>query len=709
MLTWRNLPLIRKFLLIALLQLLILIIATVVITVIQDQGDRLTLTQIDSQAQQNELADDIRVQIFLLERVQQRAFQEVREPDFNPETTDLFAIHDDVLEDIRDDAELLRGSLVEDAQNDPTRIDAINDEFEALELGLAHAEEDFTELFLVTQRLTDPQTGALIQLRNAGSELTAETEPFLTSQVVLIQDLERTLVEVGSEEEWASLTTAVQNVRDETGRGSVIVAATAYTEQLQTVITLVERVTVLQEEAQTSFIELATITERIVTLTRSGQSVVTDQGEAVSATIFGLALILLTVTLVIFGQSVSRQATTLLDLSTRMSTPATLQPDLVATKTDEFSAIRERLNEMGVQRDELEVEMRGRIARATRDLNAAAEVGRMIVEIPEPIQMTENVLTIILESFNFYYSQVFLVNGRTANLVANASRDGRDLSERRYSVTVGADSAVGRAAASGQPVMASEADSGNFHELSEVLVRSRAQLAVPMRIGALVIGVLDVQTDREVDLQEDVIAVFQIIADQLAIALESARLSTELDTLEQRLGSNVQANVGQRWAEFLKQQMGEISLMYHQDTAQTTYLSEPLPAAMQHALEAGELIRTSNGDGEPSLTVPIRIRDQVIGAFNFTGPYLDELTDDDMRLVETVVDRVGLALENLRLVQQATQRAEYEQIVNDITTQIVGSTDVNFILQTTVRELGRILGAPQTSVQLKRGDSDGRR
>jgi GAF domain-containing protein len=66
---------------------------------------------------------------------------------------------------------------------------------------------------------------------------------------------------------------------------------------------------------------------------------------------------------------------------------------------------------------------------------------------------------------------------------------------------------------------------------------------------------------------------------------------------------------------------------------------------------------------------------------------------------------VGLALENLRLVEQTARRAEHEQILNEITAKIVGSTDVEHILQTTVKELGRVLGAPQTSVRLRREEA----
>lgn len=706
MFAWRSLSLGQKFVRIALLQILILMPAIVVIVIIQDQFDSGTLERIETRATQNELANDIRVEIVQLERIQQTAFEQVREPGFNPETTGLFTAHSDVVEEIREQSELLQAALL--SAGDAPDV-AINSEFEALDAGIAEVEEDFTEFFLLTQQLTDPQTGALVTMRNAGSELAADTEVFLQPQIILIQDFERSLVEVGEDDEWGSLTTAVQNVRDQTGRGSVIVNAEAYQAEIATVQVLIERVSTLEEQATTSFSELSNITERIVTLSRSGVSTPVDGGEAASGIILLLALAAMAGSLIFFGRSVQSEVVEVLNLSTRMSSTATLEPEVLVVKSNEIALLRSRLADMGVQRDELEVEMRARIARATRDLNITAEIGRVIVDAVDPVAMTNKALEVILEGFDFYFAQVFLVSGSQANLVASTTRDGRDVSERQYSVPVGAETAVGQVTVTGTPVLLDGDDTIGFHEASEVLGRSRAQLTVPMRIGTQVTGALDIQSDRNDVLQEDMIAVFQIVADQLAVALESARLTSEVNTLEQRLGSTQQANVGQRWADFLRQQQGEMALAYLYDNSQVDVLTEPIPSHMEEALERGTLMVTGNGDGDPNLTVPIRIRDQVIGVFNFSGPYLNQLSEEDKALVETVVDRVGLALENLRLVQQATQRAEYEQIVNDITTQIVGSTDVNFILQTTVRELGRILGAPQTSVQLKRGDADGRK
>src|SRR5690606_40064923 len=115
---------------------------------------------------------------------------------------------------------------------------------------------------------------------------------------------------------------------------------------------------------------------------------------------------------------------------------------------------------------------------------------------------------------------------------------------------------------------------------------------------------------------------------------------------------------------------------------------------------SGSVVMSENGHDEGvKLAVPIKVRGEVIGAFGFGGDALRGLSEDDVGLIEAGVERVGLALEHMRLVEESSRRVEQEHILNEITARIVGSTDVDEILQTTVRELGRVLRAPQTTVQ----------
>jgi GAF domain-containing protein len=231
-------------------------------------------------------------------------------------------------------------------------------------------------------------------------------------------------------------------------------------------------------------------------------------------------------------------------------------------------------------------------------------------------------------------------------------------------------------------------------------------MALPMRIGDVIIGALDVQSVAPNAFDEDVVAVFQVMADQLAIALDNARLQTELVRARQDLEIIEHQITADTWEAYRQVRSPGGPLGYEMQGESVVPHVESSPVPVQRAIDTGLVVTLDDGDGEIQLAVPIRVRGEVIGAFGFGGETVGSLTEDDLGLVEAIVDRVGLALENLRLVEETARRAEHEQILNEITAKIVGATDVGQILQTAVLELGRVLRAPQTSVQLRQEDTD---
>lgn len=69
-------------------------------------------------------------------------------------------------------------------------------------------------------------------------------------------------------------------------------------------------------------------------------------------------------------------------------------------------------------------------------------------------------------------------------------------------------------------------------------------------------------------------------------------------------------------------------------------------------------------------------------------------------MVQAISDRAAFALENARLLEETRRRAEQEETIANVTTQIGASTDFNRILQTTIQELGRVLGTSRSFIQL---------
>ena len=76
-------------------------------------------------------------------------------------------------------------------------------------------------------------------------------------------------------------------------------------------------------------------------------------------------------------------------------------------------------------------------------------------------------------------------------------------------------------------------------------------------------------------------------------------------------------------------------------------------------------------------------------------------------MVQSISERAALALENARLLENATRRAEQEETIAHITTQIGSSSDFNRILQTTIQELGQALGVSRTFIQLSPPPTNG--
>jgi GAF domain-containing protein len=75
-------------------------------------------------------------------------------------------------------------------------------------------------------------------------------------------------------------------------------------------------------------------------------------------------------------------------------------------------------------------------------------------------------------------------------------------------------------------------------------------------------------------------------------------------------------------------------------------------------------------------------------------------TPQQIKFYTTVAQQMVAALENLRLLNASQRRARREEIIREITGKIRGATTVEDILQTTVMELSKVLGASRGGITL---------
>ena len=101
------------------------------------------------------------------------------------------------------------------------------------------------------------------------------------------------------------------------------------------------------------------------------------------------------------------------------------------------------------------------------------------------------------------------------------------------------------------------------------------------------------------------------------------------------------------------------------------------------------------------MAVPVILRGLPLGVLGFhrlagAGAWRPE----EIAMVRMIADRLALAVENIRLLEDTQRRARQEQLVGEVTTRIRAPMDMDTILQTAVRELGQALGAGRVSFYL---------
>ncbi|OGO34130.1 MAG: hypothetical protein A2Z03_05275 [Chloroflexi bacterium RBG_16_56_8] len=119
------------------------------------------------------------------------------------------------------------------------------------------------------------------------------------------------------------------------------------------------------------------------------------------------------------------------------------------------------------------------------------------------------------------------------------------------------------------------------------------------------------------------------------------------------------------------------------------------------------MVKPKNDEEQPSIVVPIKLRGQVIGVMNIKAPsHNREWTRDEILLTEAVSERLALALENARLIQDSQRRAAKEQAIGEITAKIGASINMRNVLQTAVEELGRALPGSEVVIRFQNNNGN---
>jgi len=185
---------------------------------------------------------------------------------------------------------------------------------------------------------------------------------------------------------------------------------------------------------------------------------------------------------------------------------------------------------VGISRDVTElVTVREMAERRAQQLTTAAEIARDVSSSLQPEELLNRVVNLVRDRFGFYHASVFLVepSGEYAILRESTGEAGRQMKEAGHKLAVGSKSTVGQATATGKSLVINDVTLDPTHRPNPLLPDTRAECAIPLQIGARILGAMDVQSTQPNAFSPDDINILQILADQLSTAIANSELLAE--------------------------------------------------------------------------------------------------------------------------------------------------------------------------------------
>jgi signal transduction histidine kinase len=339
--------------------------------------------------------------------------------------------------------------------------------------------------------------------------------------------------------------------------------------------------------------------------------------------------------------------------------------------------------------------------RRAQQLEAVSQVGRRVTSIVEMDQLLAEVVRLIREQLGYYHVHVFLVEGGSNQIVLRAASGhaGETLKRQPVRLKIGQEGLTGWVAAAGEPVLCNDVSREPRYHPHALLPKTQAELAVPLRVGDVVVGVLDVQSERRDAFHADDAKALQILADQVAIAIENAHLfertrrqmeamralhDISLDITAHLEQEEVLAAVLEQATHFLGAQGSSLGIVNRAAGVVRLIATHNLPAeyrgvalaigegASGRVVQTGEAVIVNdyahwdarspvfrNSPFDAIISVPLRRDGEVFGALSVVDSGARRpFKDQDAQLLSLFADLAGIALRNAELYSQVRLAGE---------------------------------------------------
>jgi len=164
-----------------------------------------------------------------------------------------------------------------------------------------------------------------------------------------------------------------------------------------------------------------------------------------------------------------------------------------------------------------------------KETEALYRINQGLVASVDPLRLMQEAVTLLQESFDYYYAQIYVRDPATGDFVVRAGSGeiGKALIANGHRLSA-EEGIVGHTAKTGAPFLTNNVDEVSFFIRNALLPDTRSELAVPIQFDGQFLGLLDIQQAPPRILTQRDLQLVGSAANQLAVALQKAQLYADL-------------------------------------------------------------------------------------------------------------------------------------------------------------------------------------
>ncbi len=385
-------------------------------------------------------------------------------------------------------------------------------------------------------------------------------------------------------------------------------------------------------------------------------------------------------------------------------------------------------------------------------LTLVRQVGAQVANVLDLAELSRRVTELILHTFRYYFVAIFTLEPGKTVLQFRSSAGPRSRRGRRpaplQAVELG-QGLIGAAAQSGEEIVVNDVRNEPRFRFIKGLPGTQSEVVLPLKIGDQILGVLDIQSDQRDAFHPNDLLVLRALADNIAIAVNHARLYSDLQKRVEQLA--VVAEVGDditsildldellhRVAVLISERLGypyvhlytvhpnRRQIIFEAGSGPRSQALRGYVLSLDHAegiipwvARHGETVLANEVTQEPryrpspvppadtraELAVPIIYDNQVIGVLDLQSDQPDAFSTSDLYLFEALADTIASAIHNAELYRTERWRRQVADSLREVAGLVSADASVDDVLDAILRELERNLPCDVAAVWLLDGDS----